>query len=257
MSLFSDNIKYLRTNRKFSQQNVADALAIPRPRFAKYEDGKNFPPPETLLAISRYFAMSIDLLLSVDVRKIPSGDLMKLENNRLLLPITVDGNGDNLIEIVTHKVKAGYAAGGYADFTFISELDHIYLPWLNKNEKYRTFPVDGDSMPPHNDKSYIIGKYVEKLGDVIAGKTYIIITKNQEMVYKRLSKNGSDTFMLNSDNSFYKPYEVKYSEIAEIWEYAGSLEREAFTPEAHNAESLEGVIRKLQGDVAEIKAKVF
>ena len=78
MSLFSDNIKYLRTNRKFSQQIVADALAIPRPRFAKYEDGKNFPPPETLLAISRYFAMSIDLLLSVDVRKIPSGDLMKL-----------------------------------------------------------------------------------------------------------------------------------------------------------------------------------
>ena len=256
MSLFSDNIKYLRTTRKFSQQIVADALAIPRPRFAKYEDGKNFPPPETLLAISRYFAMSIDLLLSVDVRKIPSGDLMKLENNRLLLPITVDGQGDNLIEIVTHKVKAGYAAGGYADFTFISELDHIYLPWLNKNEKYRTFPVDGDSMPPHNDKSYIIGKYVEKLGDVVGGKTYIIVTKNQEMVYKRLSKNGSDTFVLNSDNSFYKPYEVKFSEVAEIWEYAGSLERENFSPEHYDASNLEGVIRKLQTDVSEIKARI-
>lgn len=256
MSLFSDNIKYLRTHRKTSQQFVADALAIPRPRYAKYEDGKNFPPPETLLALSRYFVLSIDLLLSVDIRKINTDDLLKLENNRLLLPITVDGNGNNMIEIVTHKVKAGYAAGGYADFTFISELDHIYLPWLSKNEKYRTFPVEGDSMPPHNDKSYIIGKYVEKLGDVVVGKTYIIITKNQEMVYKRLGKNGSDTFMLNSDNSLYRPYEIKCSEIAEIWEYAGSIERENFKPESYDTNNLEGIIRKLQADVSHIKGKI-
>lgn len=257
MSLFSDNIKYLRTSRKCSQQYVADALTIPRPRFAKYEDGKNFPPPETLLAISRYFAMSIDLLLSVDVRKIPSGDLLKLENNRLLLPITVDENGNNMIEIVTHKAKAGYAAGGYADFTFISELDHIHLPWLNKNEKYRTFPIDGDSMPPHNDKSYIVGKYVEKLGDVIAGKTYVIVTKNQEMVYKRLNKKDTVTFILNSDNAFYRPYEIKFSDIAEIWEYAGSLERENFTPEQSGSNTLESAIKKLQQDVSEIRHKLM
>ncbi len=117
-----------------------------------------------------------------------------------------------MIEIVTNKAKAGYTAGGYADFTSISELDHVYLPWLDKNEKYRTFPVDGDSMPPHNSKSYIIGKYIEKLGDVVDGKTYIVITKNQEMVYKRLNKNGKNTFILNSDNTHYKSYDMKFSD---------------------------------------------
>jgi transcriptional regulator with XRE-family HTH domain len=256
MLYISDNLKWLRSKQNLSQQEAADGMELPVDRYKKYEYGKNTPPAETLLIISRYYHISIDLLLTVDLKKISIDSLLRLEDNRIVLPITIDRNGDNLIEIVTHKAKAGYAAGGYADFTFISELDHIHLPWLNKNEKYRTFPVDGDSMPPHNNKSYIVGKYIEKLGDVVGGKTYIIITKNQEMVYKRLSKNGDTTFVLNSDNSFYSPYEIKFSQIAEIWEYAGSLERENFKPETYDAGSLEAIIKKLQLDMSDIKTKI-
>jgi hypothetical protein len=35
------------------------------------------------------------------VRKIPTADLLQLENNWLLLPITVDKGGENFIEVVT------------------------------------------------------------------------------------------------------------------------------------------------------------
>lgn len=256
MLYISDNLKWLRSKRNLSQQEAADGMKLPLDRYKKYEYGKNTPPAETLLLISRYYHISIDLLLTVDLRKTSIDDLVKLEDNRIVLPITVNSEGQNLIEIVTHKAKAGYAAGGYADFTFMSQLEHISLPWLKKNEKYRTFPVDGDSMPPHNSKSFIIAKYVEKLGDVVDGKTYIVITTNNEMVYKRLNKNGKNTFTLNSDNTFYKPYDVKFSEIAEIWEYVGSIERENFIPEYFSEDSLEGVIRKLQGDLMEIKERL-
>ena len=217
MSLYSENIKYLRIKKDVSQQLVANAIAIPRPRYAKYEDGKNFPPPDTLIALSKYFSMSIDLLLSVDVRKIPSGDLLKLENNRLLLPITVDYEGNNLIEIVTQKAKAGYLTG-FSDPEFIESLQQVSLPFLGLG-KHRGFPVEGDSMPPHEDGSIIIGKYIEKLGDVLDGKTYILITKNEGMVYKRLNKNKKNILVLESDNTFYPKYEVKASDILEIWEY--------------------------------------
>jgi transcriptional regulator with XRE-family HTH domain len=256
MLYIADNLKWLRSKQNLSQQEAADGMKLPLDRYKKYEYGKNTPPAETLLVISRYYRISIDLLLTVDLRKTSIDNLVQLEDNRIVLPITVNSEGQNLVEIVTHKAKAGYAAGGYADFTFMSQLEHISLPWLNKNEKYRTFPVDGDSMPPHNSKSFIIAKYVEKLGDVVDGKTYIVITTNNEMVYKRLNKNGKNTFTLNSDNTFYKPYEVKFSEIAEIWEYAGSLERENFKPENYSSERLEGIIRKLQGDVMEIRERL-
>lgn len=256
MLYISDNLKWLRSKKQLTQQEAAEGMRFGLDQYKKYEYGKNIPPAESLLVISRFHHISIDLLLTVDLSKVNIDDLLELSDNRIVLPIKVDTSGENLVEIITHKAKAGYASGGYADYNFISELDHIHLPWLNKNEKFRTFPIDGDSMPPHNNKSFIIGKYVEKLGDVIDGKTYVLITKQREIVYKRLNKNGKNNFILNSDNSFYSPYEVKYSDIAEIWEYVGSIERENFKPESYSFNDLSEVIRKLQVDIRELKSKV-
>jgi transcriptional regulator with XRE-family HTH domain len=255
MLFISTNLKWLRNKQNLTQHEAANAMKMGIDQYKKYEYGKNVPPAESLLVISKFYLLSIDLLLTVDLSKINTDELINLEGNRILLPILVDKKKENLIEIVTHKAKAGYAAGGYADYQFISELDHISLPWLNKNEKYRTFPIEGDSMPPHTNKSFVIGKYVEKLGDVIDGKTYIIISIHQEIVYKRLNKNGKNIFMLHSDNRSYNPYEIKFSEIAEIWEYVGSLEREHFKPEQYDVNQLGSVIRKLHLDIAELKEK--
>jgi hypothetical protein len=77
-------------------------------------------------------------------------------------------------------------------------------------------------MPPHKKGSFIVGQYVERLGDN-GRKTYIVITKSQGIVYKRLNKNGRNALMLHSDNTIYLPYEIKASEILEIWEYACSI----------------------------------
>jgi len=114
-----------------------------------------------LLKISRYFHVSVDLLISVDLRKVPMQDLLKLEDNRILLPIMVDPNGNNFIEIIPHKARAGYLSG-YADPEFIQNLDQISLPFLREG-KYRAFPIEGDSMPPHQEGSFIIGSYIEQL----------------------------------------------------------------------------------------------
>jgi hypothetical protein len=51
------------------------------------------PPYDILKRMSYYFHVSIDILLSVDVQKIPIEDLLKLGDNRILLPITVDQQG--------------------------------------------------------------------------------------------------------------------------------------------------------------------
>ena len=255
MSLFSDNIRNLRIKKKISQEKLAESLAITRGRYVKYEDGTSEAPYEILKKISHYYHISIDLLLSVDVRKIPLDDLLKLEDNRILLPITVDKEGDNFIEIVPHKARAGYLAG-YSDPEFIESLQHISLPWL-RNGKFRAFPVEGDSMPPHKSGFFIVGRYVEKLGDVMDGKTYILLTKNEGIVYKRLNKNGKNALVLHSDNTYYKPYEVKVSEILEIWEFACSLATEEFKPDDLSPESLKDILLELKRDVKEVKDKIF
>ncbi|WP_306462212.1 XRE family transcriptional regulator [Flavobacterium cupreum] len=207
--------------KKISQEKLAESLLITRGRYVKYEDGTSEAPYEILKRISQYYGISIDILLCADVRKIKMDDLVKLENNRLLLPVIVNNEGDNLIEIVTQKAKAGYM-NGYSDPEYIESLPRISLPFLGPG-LHRGFTVDGDSMPPHEDGDVIVAKYIEKLGEVVDGRTYIIMTKNDGIVYKRLNKNKKNLLVVESDESFYTPYEVKASEIEQIWEFKCNL----------------------------------
>lgn len=251
MTLFSDNIRALRVRQKVSQEKLAENLGITRGRYVKYEDGTSEAPYEILKKIAQHYHISIDLLLSVDVRKINTDDLLKLEDNRLVLPIQVDHEGENFIEVVTQKVKAGYL-NGYADPEYIESLQQISLPFLGPG-KHRGFPVEGDSMPPHEDGSIIIGRYVERLGEVQDGKTYILITKNEGMVYKRLNKNKKNVLVLESDNSFYPQYEVKVSDIIEIWEYQCNIGRTDKKQELNEIESLKELLLEVKREVMEIK----
>jgi transcriptional regulator with XRE-family HTH domain len=73
MSILSENLRYLRAQKKCSQQCVANDLIISRGRYAKYEDGKSEPPLDILKLISYYYQVSIDLLISIDLRKVSEG----------------------------------------------------------------------------------------------------------------------------------------------------------------------------------------
>lgn len=251
MSLFSDNIRYLRVQKNISQEKLATALLIARARYVKYESGTSEAPYDILKRISKYYHVSIDLLLNVDLRKIDMDGILKLEDNRILLPITIDTVGENTIEIIPQKAKAGYL-NGYSDPEFIEGLQQISLPFL-KNGKFRAFPVSGDSMPPHRDGSFIIGKYLETLGEVRDGRTYILLTKDDGIVYKRLNRNGKNNLMLSSDNSFYEPYSVKASDILEIWEYACSIATKESEPDNLEPQSIRDMFTSLHNEIKALK----
>lgn len=252
MSTFSDNLRYLRVKSNMTQQNIADALLIPRERYAKYE-GTTDPPLDCLQKISRYYHVSIDLLLSFDIRRVPYEDLIRLDDNRILLPITVDQDGENKIELVPAKAQAGYLAG-YSDPEFIEALQHISLPFL-RNGKYRAFPVTGDSMPPHKEGSFVVGEYIERLSDVVDGKTYILVTKTNGIVYKRLNKNGKNSLVANSDNTIYESYEVKASEVVEIWRYACSIATQEFEQDDLGVLSVKDVLQGIRQDFSALRTE--
>lgn len=253
MSLFSDNIRSLREKKKISQEKLAESLEITRERYVKYEYGTSEAPYEILKRIAHYYHISIDLLLSVDIRKVPTDNLLALENNRMLLPIKVDGGGESYIEVVTQKVKAGYL-NGYADPEYIEALEHVSLPFL-KNGKYRAFPISGDSMPPHKDGSLIVGRYLESLGEIAEGKTHVLLTRNEGVVYKRIKRNGEGSFTLYSDNEFYKPYQINSEDIIEVWAYAASIGTKEFEPDDLNTESLREMFLELKREIAGLKSR--
>lgn len=253
MSLFSDNIRSLRLKKKISQEKVATSLLITRGRYAKYEDGTSEAPYEILKRISKYYQVSIDILLCIDVRKVKIDDLVKLEDNRVLLPVMVNNDGDNFIEIVTQKAKAGYM-NGYSDPEYIESLPRISLPFLGPG-LHRGFTVDGDSMPPHEDGDIIVAKYIERLGEVINGRTYIIMTKSDGIVYKRINRNKGNLLVLESDEPFYTPFEVKASEIEQVWEFKCNLGKKDTKRENLIPGSVEEMFMELKNDIRRLERK--
>ncbi len=255
MSIFSDNIRFLRGKKEKTQQELANTLKLTRSRYVSYEDGRSEPPIEILIKISKFFNLSIDLLVSVDIRKYPLEDILKLPDNRIVLPVVVDQLGNNSIEIVPQKASMGYLSG-YSDPEYIENLQRITLPFLT-NGKYRAFPAQGDSMPPFKDGSYIIGKYVENINELKSGKSYVFVTLNDGISYKRLISGNKKSITVSADNSFYKPYDIPFEEIVEVWQYASGIFPEDFEPKTVDNSNIQHILLELRRDVTEINKKLF
>lgn len=255
MSILSENIRYLRGQLGVSQQKVADDLLITRGRYAKYEDEASEPPIELLLKISRYFHASIDLLVSIDLRKYPLKEIMELPDNRIVFPVSVDRSGEPIIEIIPHKASMGYL-NGYSDPEYIESLPSISLPFLGQG-KYRAFPVEGDSMPPHKDSSFIIGRFIERVQDMKEGKSYVLLTRNGGITFKRLEYIGDNRLSVQADNPIYQPYTIPLEEIYEIWQYACSIATEEFSPDDFSLDHhmILRMFQELKKELQDLKAK--
>lgn len=253
MSILSENMRHLRGQQKYAQQKIADDLLITRGRYAKYEDGSSEPPIEILIRLSKYYRISIDLLVGLDLSKYSLEKMMKLPDNRTIFPITVDEKGENKIEIIPEKAQMGYLQG-YSDPEYIEKLQTISLPFL-RNGKFRAFPASGDSMPPFKNGTFIVGKYVENVTDLKKDKTYIFITQNEGVVYKRFEKKTARNITVSSDNPLYKPYDIKLSELVEIWEYACSINTSEFENETLDMMTVKEMFLSLKKEIDLINKK--
>ncbi|MDQ3192154.1 MAG: LexA family transcriptional regulator [Bacteroidota bacterium] len=244
MSKIARNIRVLRESKKLTQDQLAEALEITRSRIGAYEEGRSEPPYDLLIKITDYFQISTDALLKGDLTKTSPEALLKIGQNRMLFPITVDRDGNDLIEVVPVKASAGYL-NGYSDPQFIEELPIMNLPFKIVG-KHRAFGIKGDSMPPLHDGSIAVGRYVESLEEIKDGQTYIVLTKNEGIVYKRLyrkKESVQNAIEFHSDNPIYNPYSLASEEILELWSFVCSLNIGEYKPEDVN---IDNMIRFLQ-----------
>lgn len=250
MSKIATNIRVLRNLKKLSQEQLADELKINRSRLGAYEENRNEPPIEILVSISKYFNISIDALILGDLSKTDPDTLMNVGKNRILFPVVVDKENNDMIEVVPVKAMAGYL-NGYADPQFVEQLPIMNLPFKIVG-KHRAFTIKGDSMPPLKDGSIVIGKYVESLSEIKDGQTYIVLTIDEGVVYKRLfweKKKATESFEFHSDNKTYSPYKVNSKRILEIWSFVCCLNIGEFKPQDLNIDSM---IRFLQSQRVEM-----
>jgi transcriptional regulator with XRE-family HTH domain len=254
MKKISKNIAHLRHLRGISQESLAGDLNITRSRLSSWEEHRAEPPIDLIVQLADYFTVSIDSLLKIDLTKVNDlRDLLKIGGNRILFPVMVDSDGKDLVELVPIRASAGYLQG-FSDENYIESLPRISLPFTDVG-KFRGFPIQGDSMPPLESGAYVIGKYVEDVADIKDGKTYVVLTQNDGLVYKRLynkiEKDG--TIHLHSDNKAYYPYQIKPEEVFELWSFVCSLN----PTDSPISDLVYNAIQNIQADVVELRQNRF
>lgn len=253
MSKISFNIRHLRELKKLSQEGLAEELKITRARLGAYEEARNEPPIEILIRLSDYFHIPIDLLVRADLRKTDLNSLMKTGDNRMLFPVIIDKENRDRIEVVTAKASAGYLSG-YADPEYIEKMPFMELPFRITG-KHRSFQIRGDSMPPLATGDYVVGKYVELLRQITDGKTYIILTRNDGVVYKRVYKKAGSIFSLHSDNKSYEPYLINAQNILEVWEFVCGLRVSDKKEDEVNMENMMKMLVSMKVELEQLKKK--
>lgn len=258
MSFLSGNLKLLRKRKGKTQEEAALEMGTKRVSINSYENGIAEPTIETLLKISDYYKISLDTVLRVDLGSLSEIQLKEIEGGYdtfikgtklRVLATTVNNNDRENVELVPLKAKAGYTAG-YNDPQFISGLPTFQLPFLSRERKYRTFQIEGDSMLPIPDKSYVICEYVDNWYDINDGNAYVVLTENDGLVFKvafnHIKKNRS--LLLKSLNPIYHPYEIEIKDIKEVWKFVNYISGELPT-EGMTMEALVSTVMQLKNDM--------
>jgi transcriptional regulator with XRE-family HTH domain len=248
MSIANQNMKYLRKLRGWTQEEFAQKLRIKRSLLGAYEEERAEPRIDVLEIVSDIFKLTLDELLRKDLSDQKGNYIAKRRAMKL-------AGGRPEIPFVPVKAAAGYLAG-YADPEFIDELNTFTLPMLSGGN-YRAFEILGDSMMPTPSGSVIVCEKVDTLDEVKTNLTYIVVSRNDGIVYKRVLKAArtKNKYTLVSDNPAYQPYTMSADDILEVWQ-AQYIIAKASQQQRWDVDHLANVVSTLHQQVSNLKKRM-
>ncbi|MGF7230597.1 XRE family transcriptional regulator [Arachidicoccus sp.] len=264
---FPDNIRFLRERKKLSQEGIAQLLDFTRVKLNALESGKTRNPAlEDLVKFSKFFKISIDSLVQIDLSRLlelqlrdleAGNDVFMIGSKIRVLPITVDSENRQNSEYVPIKAKMGYASG-YNDPEYINALPKYNIPSLSRNGTYRTFQAEGDSMYPVPDKAEVTGAYVENWLAMKPDTPCIVVLKGaNNFVFKLVTVNKKEkNFILKSLNPLYKPYIVEGEEILEFWEFK-KLHLDRLPEEPTEIHEVRQLLEVMHSDLKKLNKKTY
>ncbi|GJM30300.1 MAG: hypothetical protein DHS20C17_29350 [Cyclobacteriaceae bacterium] len=256
MDTWSTNLRLLRKQRGLSQKVLGQEVGVNASRIRDYELGICEPNLDLLIKLTARFQVNLDDFLTSELilsnsfeRKL---DPPLKSNSRVLVISESEGGHENIVHVPV-KARAGYL-NGYGDPAFIETLPTYRLPGVRAGT-YRSFEIEGDSMLPLSPGTIVVGKYVESWREIRNSHTYILVTQQEGVVYKRVINKvkSKGQLVLLSDNPVYEPYAVDIEEISEAWAYYCHLSN-AGAEQKSNLEQLLQAVEELKHEVAALKS---
>ncbi len=182
---FAKNLKFLRIQKKLTQEQLSKMLDRDYTTIGKWEKGERTPKLEEVVKVAQALDVPVYDLI---------GENLSL-NNAAPQPVTEDG-----IKIAVYgTIKAGVPLESQEDI-----IDYINIPksWTRGGRKFFALKIVGDSMvPKYFENDYVI---FEKTNDInlYNGKDAAIMINHTESTFKKL--------LINDQGIVLQPYNTNY-----------------------------------------------
>ena len=248
-SFAGKNLKFLRKQQKLTQEEFAMKLNIKRSLLGAYEEERAEPRIDVLELVSDQFGISLDELLRKDLGEMSGSYLVRRREQKM-------ASAGTQIQFVPVKAAAGYLTG-YADQEFIDELNTFTLPMLGAGH-FRAFEIVVDSMLPTPSGSIIVGEKVEGPDQIRDNQAYIVVSRSEGIVYKRVVRNqrAGKKLTLVSDNPVFQPYTVAAEDILELWQAQMVITKVSNAHPTWDMHQLASLVSNLQEQVSTLKKRM-
>lgn len=130
---FAENLKKIRKEKGFSQEELAEIMNVSRQAVSKWEQGGGYPEVEKLLLLSSKLNISLDSLMSEEIAQNNNS-----ENQKVTGTIIISSPNENVIAtcykvMSSGKMKRGKKSPQYALFgvsngssSFVGRADHFF-----------------------------------------------------------------------------------------------------------------------------------
>lgn len=182
----NNNVKYLRTEKKISQQSLADAIGVDRSTVSRIENGEIETTVDNAIKIANKLNVSLNDLVSKDLR-FDNGEIIDLPTDNVKIP-------------VLGRIPAGMPFEAIEE-QYTTDYEEIPREWLRGGNEYFALKLDGDSMEPeYQDKDVVIFR---KTFDCESGQDCCVRINGFDATFKRIKKqlNGIMIIPLNENNS--------------------------------------------------------
>ena len=217
-SRIGSQLRHFRKQRGWTQTELAERSGLKRTALGAYEEGRAEPRLAALVRLAHILNVSLDALVLGGTEK-------HMEQDVRVLPIPVERDEKTeRISAVSTKAAAGYASG-LGDPEWIAALPHFALPLpeVPQDRTLRFFQIEGDSMLPLPNGTWILAEFVERMENMGGGQPYIISTTGDGLLFKRVENRleSQGNFLLVSNNPQFDPYPYAPVDIREAWKAIG------------------------------------
>ncbi|MDR6300680.1 XRE family transcriptional regulator [Mesonia maritima] len=238
--------KEVREENQFTQAEFAEKLGI-KSSTADIERGRTKLAGTVVMELLRQFSINPMWLFGQSHQK----HLNIHQVDTMPKVITVNSEEDENIMMVNQRAAAGYPHN-IQDVEWYKQLPAFDFPLPQyRNATYRGFQVEGDSMLPNlRPDDWVLAKAIPSLAEATDHKIYVIVMYDTVVVKKLHKLTDPSKIRLVSLNEEYAPFEVKVSDIQEIWQVTSKL---TFSLDANSENSM---LKQLQQSMEELKAQL-